>query len=330
MVVLANPPVVDQIPLLRSPGPGDYFSGVPVVDLSGPGAARAVVDACERFGFFKVINHGVPAATMDRAEAEAVRFFAQAQADKDRAGPASYPFGYGSKRIGLNGDMGWLEYLLLAVNSASLSDASAVPSSAEFRAALNEYVAAVRKVAVRVLEAMAEGLGIAAADALSGMVTAGGSDQLLRVNHYPPCPALQGLGCRATGFGEHTDPQLISVLRSNGTSGLQIALPGGGGGQWVSVPSDRDAFFVNVGDSLQVLTNGRFRSVKHRVVANSLKSRVSFIYFGGPPLGQRIAPLPQLLGEREQSLYKEFTWGEYKKAAYKTRLGDNRLAQFEK
>ncbi|NP_001348171.1 gibberellin 2-beta-dioxygenase [Zea mays] len=327
MVVLAKPPVVDQIPLLRSPGPRDSFSGVPVVDLSSHGAARAIVDACERFGFFKVVNHGVAAATMDRAESEAVRFFAQAQADKDRAGPA-YPFGYGSKRIGLNGDMGWLEYLLLAVDAASLSDACPVPSSAAFRSALNEYVAAVRKVAARVLEAMAEGLGIADADALSSMVSGAGSDQVFRVNHYPPCPALQGLGCSTTGFGEHTDPQIISVLRSNGTSGLQIALRDGA--QWVSVPSDRDAFFVNVGDSLQVLTNGRFRSVKHRVVTNSLKSRVSFIYFAGPPLGQRIAPLPQVLAEGEESLYKEFTWGEYKKAAYKTRLGDNRLAQFEK
>lgn len=80
----------------------------------------------------------------------------------------------------------------------------------------------------------------------------------------------------------------------------------------------------------QVLTNGRFKSVKHRVVANSLKSRVSMIYFGGPSLGQRIAPLPQLLGEGEQSLYKDFTWSEYKKAAYKSRLGDNRLAHFHK
>jgi gibberellin 2beta-dioxygenase len=118
------------------------------------------------------------------------------------------------------------------------------------RSALNEYVAAVRKVAARVLEAMAEGLGIADADALSSMVRGAGSDQVFRVNHYPPCPALQGLGCSATGFGEHTDPQIISVLRSNGTSGLQIALRDGA--QWVSVPSDRDAFFVNVGDSLQV------------------------------------------------------------------------------
>lgn len=81
---------------------------------------------------------------------------------------------------------------------------------------------------------------------------------------------------------------------------------------------------------LQVLTNGRFRSVRHRVLANGFKSRVSMIYFGGPPSGQRLAPLPLLMGEGEQSLYREFTWFEYKKSAYKSRLTDNRLGLFEK
>jgi gibberellin 2-oxidase len=245
MVVLASTPAVDQIPLLRSPEPGDYFAGTPVVDLSSPDAPRLIADACERFGFFKLVGHGVALDNMNKLESEAVRFFSQSQAEKDRSGPP-YPFGYGSKRIGLNGDMGWLEYLLLAVDSGSNS----ASLSAAFRAALGEYVAAVRAVALRVMEAMAEGLGIAPLDAISGMVSAEGSDQVFRVNHYPPCAALQGRGCSATGFGEHTDPQLVSLLRSNGTSGLQIALQDDG--RWVSVPSDRDAFFVNVGDSLQV------------------------------------------------------------------------------
>jgi gibberellin 2-oxidase len=81
---------------------------------------------------------------------------------------------------------------------------------------------------------------------------------------------------------------------------------------------------------LQVLTNGRFRSVKHRVVApDGMQSRLSFIYFGGPAPSQRIAPLPQVMREGEQRLYREFTWGEYKSAAYKTRLGDHRLGPFE-
>ena len=135
MVVLAKPPpALDQISLLRSPQPGDAasFFGVPAVDLSSPGAALTVVDACERFGFFKVVNHGVPTGVVDRLEAEAVRFFASPQAEKDACGPAN-PLGYGNKRIGRNGDMGWLEYLLLALDAgghaSSVSKASPVPSS---------------------------------------------------------------------------------------------------------------------------------------------------------------------------------------------------------
>lgn len=78
------------------------------------------------------------------------------------------------------------------------------------------------------------------------------------------------------------------------------------------------------------MTNGRFKSVRHRVMANSAKSRVSMIYFGGPPLSEKIAPLASLVQGEEDSLYKEFTWFEYKKSAYKTRLADNRLGLFEK
>ncbi|KAK3138279.1 hypothetical protein QOZ80_5AG0366780 [Eleusine coracana subsp. coracana] len=321
MVVLAKPPALDQISLLRSPEPGgasnNFPGGVPAVDLSTPDAGQAVVDACERFGFFKIVNHGVPMDAVDRLEAEAVRFFASPQADKDAHGPAN-PFGYGNKCIGSNGDMGWLEYLLLAVNNP----ASAAPPSS-LRDAVNEYVGAVRGLATRVLDAVAEGLGVAPRDALSRMVTNAASDQVFRVNHYPPCPVLQRLpdSCSVTGFGEHTDPQLVSVLHSNGTPGLQVALHGSGG-RWAPVPPDRDAFFVLVGDSLQVLTNGRLKSVRHRVVANSLKPRVSMIYFAGPAPAERVAPLPQLLMGRH-SEYRAFTWGDYKKAAYRSRLGDD-------
>lgn len=78
------------------------------------------------------------------------------------------------------------------------------------------------------------------------------------------------------------------------------------------------------------MTNGRFKSVKHRVLANRSKSRLSMIYFAGPPLNQKIAPLPSLILKGKQSLYKEFTWFEYKTSAYGTRLADNRLCPFER
>lgn len=78
---------------------------------------------------------------------------------------------------------------------------------------------------------------------------------------------------------------------------------------------------------MQVLTNGRFRSVRHRVVVNGERSRVSMILFGGPPPGERLAPLPQLL--RGRSRYKEFTWKEFKNSGCRTRLAEDRLSRFE-
>ena len=77
------------------------------------------------------------------------------------------------------------------------------------------------------------------------------------------------------------------------------------------------------------MTNGRFRSVKHRVMANGFKSRLSMIYFGGPPLSEKIAPLPSLMKDKE-SLYKEFTWFDYKTCVYGSKLADNRLCHFER
>lgn len=97
---------------------------------------------------------------------------------------------------------------------------------------------------------MAEGLKLHPKNILSKILMEEDSDLMLRLNHYPPCPTSQQLNISITGFGEHTDPQVISVLRSNNTSGLQVLA---GDGRWVPVPPDQDSFFVNVGDSLQVI-----------------------------------------------------------------------------
>ncbi|XP_019176192.1 PREDICTED: gibberellin 2-beta-dioxygenase 1-like [Ipomoea nil] len=93
---------------------------------------------------------------------------------------------------------------------------------------------------------MAEGLKIHPKNVLSRLVMDKESDSMLRLNHYPPCPELQEINDRnLIGFGEHTDPQIISVLRSNNTSGLQISLKDG---CWISVLADQSSFFINVGD----------------------------------------------------------------------------------
>ncbi|KAK4804386.1 hypothetical protein SAY86_004203 [Trapa natans] len=308
-----------------------YQSQIPLVDLSKPDSRHIIVKACEEFGFFKVVNHGVPLESISELESEALSFFSLPMSEKEKVGPAD-PFGYGSKGIGPNGDVGSVEYLLLKTDH-SFNFHKLPQTTEKFPSAVKDYVWAVRKMACEILELMADGLKIQQRNALSKLLMDKQSDSVFRLNHYPPCTELEeasghgGEGSRI-GFGEHTDPQIISVLRSNNTSGLQISTRDG---TWISVPPDHTSFFINVGDSLQVMTNGRFRSVKHRVLANSSRPRVSMIYFGGPPLSEKIIPLPSLLAKgKEESLYKEFTWFEYKRSAYSSRLSDNRLELFKR
>lgn len=123
-------------------------------------------------------------------------------------------------------------------------------------------MSSVRKMACAILELMAEGLDIQQKNVFSKLLIDKESDCIFRLNHYPPCPevALDN-GEDMIGFGEHTDPQIISLLRSNNTSGLQICLRDR---SWISVPPDQNSFFVIVGDSLQVEAEiTGFNNTKH-------------------------------------------------------------------
>lgn len=304
--------------------PTTFSSTIPLVDLSKPDAKNLIVKACEDFGFFKVINHGIPIEAMSQLEFEAFKFFSLPLKEKEKGGPPN-PFGYGNKNIGLNRDVGWVEYLLLTTNEEPNFSIYGKHTD-KFRCLLNDYKIAMRNMACEILDLMAEGLKIQPKNVFSKLVMDKQSDSAFRVNHYPACPELALNGENLIGFGEHTDPQIISLLRSNNTSGFQISLRDG---RWISVPPDHSSFFINVGDSLQVMTNGRFKSVRHRVLANGINPRLSMIYFGGPPLSEKIAPLPSLMKGKE-SLYKEFTWFEYKNSTYGSRLADNRLGHYER
>ncbi|CAE5958864.1 unnamed protein product [Arabidopsis arenosa] len=331
MVVLPQPVTLDNhislIPTYK-PVPVLTSHSIPVVNLTDPEAKTRIVKACEEFGFFKVVNHGVRPELMTRLEQEAIGFFALPQSLKNRAGPPE-PYGYGNKRIGPNGDVGWIEYILLNANPQLSSPKTSTvfrQTPQIFREAVEEYMKEIKEVSYKVLEMVAEELGIEPRDTLSKMLRDEKSDSCLRLNHYPAAEE-EAEKMVKVGFGEHTDPQIISVLRSNNTAGLQICVKDG---SWVAVPPDHSSFFINVGDALQVMTNGRFKSVKHRVLADTRRSRISMIYFGGPPLSEKIAPLPCLVPEQDDWLYKEFTWSQYKSSAYKSKLGDYRLGLFEK
>ncbi|KAK4425988.1 Gibberellin 2-beta-dioxygenase 2 [Sesamum alatum] len=303
---------------------------LPIIDLLSSKSNRSqvskqIVKACEEYGFFKVINHGVPQEIITQMEEEAHNFFSKPGSEKERAGPAN-PYGYGCKNIGLKGDMGEVEYLLLQTNSPFINSKYYISQDPnKFRCRVNGYVEAVRELACEVLDLIGEGLGLGLGF-LSELIRDVQSDSVLRLNHYPACCDVIDKSASKIGFGEHTDPQILTLLRSNGVEGLQISLEEG---VWVPVnPHPDSGFCVNVGDVLKVMTNERFVSVKHRVVVNSYKARTSIAYFAAPPLH---ATITNCLPDKDKGnpIYTSFTWGDYKKATYTCRLGDTRLNHFK-
>ncbi|CAL5433575.1 unnamed protein product [Camellia sinensis] len=254
--------------------------GIPIIDLSLERSvlSEKIVQACQDYGFFKVVNHGVPMEIIARMEKEG--------------------------------------------------------SAKNVCCAVNDYIQAVRSLTCEMLDLVTEGLFVPDKSIFSRLIGDVHSDSCFRLNHYPSMensrewdPSSKLNANTRMGFGEHYDPQILTILRSNDVEGLQICLHDG---LWVPVTPDPTEFCVFVGDVLQAMTNGKFVSARHRViVANSVKPRMSMIYFGAPPLNAWISPLPKMVSPQKPSLYKPFTWSEFKKAAYSLPLGDCRLDRFK-
>ncbi|KAM0951217.1 putative gibberellin 2-beta-dioxygenase [Dioscorea sansibarensis] len=308
-------------------------ASVPVIDLSWrrerERAAKLIVRACEEFGFFKVVNHGVSHDLVSSMEAEAMNFFSLPAREKQQAGPPN-PLGYGARNIGFTGDIGDLEYLLLNTNPSFISQKAlsiCKTDPSKFCEVVNEYVGAMRELASEILEMLGEGLGLGDVHGLSKFIRDTENDSLLRFNHYTVIqqdepynnnnnnnnnnnPTSKSTTRNSKiGFGDHSDPQIITVLHSNDVPGLQILASSPDGPVWVPVPPDPTAFYVIVGDALRALTNGRLMSVRHRAMAisRSSSSRLSMIYFGGPPLHAQISPFPETVTPQAPRRYKSFT-----------------------
>ncbi|XP_068658173.1 1-aminocyclopropane-1-carboxylate oxidase homolog 4-like [Aristolochia californica] len=284
---------------------------IPTIDLSDHNSIPArshivqqIRDAASQFGFFHIVNHGIPVSIMD-ATISAVKAFHELGTEEkkshyDRSGEGGvyYATNYD---LFISRVATWRD--TLEVQTAPVPpDWKRVPAICQSE--LMEWSRQTKSLGEVLAELLCQGLRLQQ-DRLKELKC---MDLRSIVGHcYPHCPQPY----LTLGINSHTDPLVLTILLQSEVEGLQAKI----GEDWINIKPMHGALVVNIGDLLQIMSNGVYKSVEHRVVANSNKdSRISIAAFLGPTEkeGSRsYGPLPELLSEEKPALYRNFTMEEF-------------------
>ncbi len=273
---------------------------VPIIDLGATDAPRRIDAACREVGFFLLAGHGITPELRHAMDAAAREFFSRSEAEKGavamagsgRAWRGWFPLG-GELTSGV-ADLKEGYYVgrdLLAGHPAvvagrPLHGPNLWPDDGgELRRSVEAWMAAVEAVGQRTLAAMAEGLGLG--DGFFRRGLAAEPTVLFRIFRYPPHPP-GAAGAARWGVGEHSDYGLLTLLAHDGRPGLEVKRPDG---RWAEVPADPELLVCNLGDMLDRLTAGRYRSTPHRVRNHADGDRLSFPFFLDPGWDAVIEPI---------------------------------------
>lgn len=324
--------------IARRAGGGTTFFEIPIIDMapflegSAEGriaVARAIGHACREIGFLSVINHGVPVALIDRVFAENRRFHALPRERKLAIDLRKSPNhrGYhplGAEAVDPTARPDLKEAFDMALElpeddpdvraGKPLHGPNVWPADLPgFRATLEDYYAALIALGHRLCDCFAIDLGLP-----EGYFRDKHAKPLaqLRLLHYPP--QRGPVEADAIGAGDHTDYGSVALLTQDDAGGLQVR---NGAGAWIDVPPIHGAFICNVGDIMEIWTNGRYPATRHRVINRSGRDRYSQVLFFDPDFDCLVAPLPQCCGPDNPPRYQPVTMGRHLQTLFDATFG---------
>ncbi|XP_061340691.1 protein SRG1-like [Gastrolobium bilobum] len=288
---------------------------VPVIDLNKLWSEDATEleklnHACKEWGFFQLINHGVDPSLVENVKIGVQKLFNLPMEEKKKFWQTPEDKeGFGQLFVvSEDQKLDWADMFYIATFPRNPHLFPNIPQP--FRDNLDTYCLELKNICIKILGLIAKSLEIEKNELLELFEDL---NQAMRMNYYPTCPQPE----RVIGLNPHSDSGALTILlQVNEIEGLQIRKDG----MWIPIKPLPNAFVINVGDLLEILTNGIYRSIEHRATVNSKKERISIATFHRPQMSKVIGPTPSLVTPERPALFRSISVADYFKAFFSREL----------
>ncbi|RDX69406.1 Codeine O-demethylase, partial [Mucuna pruriens] len=287
--------------------PSALFS-LPIIDfglLSSPTPTteqkqelQKLRSALSLWGCFQAINHGTSSTLLEKVRQVAREFFELPIEQKNIISKGVQENqGYGADAVPEEGQsLDWSDRLFLDVFPEDRRNLSLWPENpSSFRDVVEEYTVKTKEATNLISRAIAKSLDLEE----NCFVNQFGEQALLqlRFNYYSSCtrPDL------VLGLKPHADGSGYTIILQDDVEGLQVHHDG----KWFTVPTISHALLVLMGDQMEIMSNGIFKSPVHRVIVNSKRERISVAMFYIPELNKEIGPEQGLVNEEQPKRFKK-------------------------